>query len=253
MSDPMCLILFAVDPDPKQHLVVAANRDEQHNRATARADFWQDHSNLLAGRDLVAGGTWLGINKNGRFAAVTNFAEVPADPLPLRSRGELTADFLNGDMPCQDYLADVQSRAEEYRGFNLLLSDGQSVFYFSNRDNEIRRIQRGYYGLSNQLLDCDWPKVIAGRHLLEQQLANQQLANEQGRCDHTLSENLFRLLAYQGDGAAHTARFILGDTYGTSVSTVVKLGSDTINFEERGFDSVGLATGTVRYSFARKR
>lgn len=242
----MCLILFAVNPDPKQHLVVAANRDEQHNRATARADFWQDHPNLFAGRDLVAGGTWLGINKNGRFAAVTNFAEVPAEPLPPRSRGELTADFLNGEMPCQDYLAEVRERAEQYRGFNLLLSDGQSVYYFSNRDSEIRRLERGYYGLSNQLLDCDWPKVISGRDQLEKQFANPQEA-----CDHELSENLFGLLAYQGDGTDHSARFILGDTYGTSVSTVVELGIDIIKFEERRFDPIGHATGTVRHSLAR--
>jgi uncharacterized protein with NRDE domain len=247
----MCLILFAVDPDPKQHLVVVANRDEQHSRATARADFWQDQSNLLAGRDLVAGGTWLGVNKNGRFAAVTNFAEIAADPLPPRSRGELTADFLNGEMPCQEYLKDVLSRAQEYRGFNLLLSDGRDVYYFSNRNNDIQRLQRGYYGLSNQLLDCDWPKVISGRNLLEQQLSSRQLANQEERCDNTLSENLFKLLAYQGNGAAHTARFILGDTYGTSVSTVVELGIDTINFEERGFDPKGHATGTVRHSLTR--
>ena len=94
----MCLILFTISSDPQQRLVVAANRDEQHARPTARAGFWRDNNAILGGRDLQANGTWLGVNKNGRFAAVTNFAETPAEPIPARTRGELTSHFLNSDI-----------------------------------------------------------------------------------------------------------------------------------------------------------
>tara|TARA_R110002072_G_scaffold1369_16_gene11454 strand:- start:13357 stop:14085 length:729 start_codon:yes stop_codon:yes gene_type:complete len=242
----MCLILFAVDPSKTLHLVVAANRDEQHSRATARADYWQDHPDLLGGRDLVAGGTWLGINRNGRFAAVTNFAEVPAEPLPPRSRGELTANFLVGDMNCVDYLSAMRPHAQEYRGFNLLISDGHSVFYFSNRENQIRQLDRGFYGLSNQLLDCDWPKVTSGRNLLERQLVNSPDSCSQ-------HNRLFDLLADQGDGTPHSARFIRGDDYGTSVSTVVELSRTNIHFEERGFDPAGRGTQICRYQLDRSK
>lgn len=228
----MCLILFAVQPNDQQHLVVAANRDEQHSRETARADYWQDHPNILAGRDLVAGGTWLGVTTGGRFAAVTNFAEPIPEPVPPRSRGELTANFLIGDEDCVTYLERVQKQRLEYRGFNLLISDGKSVYYYSNRSNNITELQAGHYGLSNQLLDCDWPKVNAGREQLKERL-------ESG------SESLFKLLACRGDGSPHSAHFILGDTYGTSVSTVVEMTASETRFEERAFNPKGEQTAAM--------
>lgn len=231
----MCLILFAVAPNAHHRLVVAANRDEQHRRATAAAHFWEDQPAILAGRDLVAGGTWLGVTNRGRFAAVTNFAEIATDPPPPASRGELTANFLNSDMPCTEYLAQVEQNAQAYRGFNLLISDGNEVCYFSNRENEIRTLGKGYYGLSNQLLDCNWPKVTSGRHLLKQHLASNQY--EGG--DNHLKQDLFELLACRGDETPHSARFILGENYGTGVSTVVEISAEAIEFEERGFAPSG--------------
>lgn len=243
MPDHMCLILFAVNPSPHHHLVVAANRDEQHSRATERAGFWHDQPGLLAGRDLVAGGTWLGVSTGGRFAAVTNFAEQPPEPLPPLSRGELTANFLSGDEDCRPYLESVQKKAKSYRGFNLLLSDGKSVFYFNNRENRIRELKKGYYGLSNQLLDCNWPKVISGRHLMKQHL----LSNLHKGADAQLTQELFELLACRGDNTDHSARFILGETYGTSVCTVVEVGTAGIDFEERGFDPSGQSTGALSF------
>ena len=140
----MCLILFAVSPNDRHHLVIAANRDEQHARPTQSAGFWQDDSNILGGRDLQAGGTWLGVTRAGRFAAVTNFAEVPPDPLPPRSRGELTSQFLMGSMDCESYLHQVDEVADEYRGFNLLISDGRQVYYYGNRSRQIRSLSPGF-------------------------------------------------------------------------------------------------------------
>ena len=234
----MCLILFAVEQSPTYPLVVAANRDEQHARATLAADYWQDNPDILGGRDLVAGGTWLGLSRSGRFAAVTNFAEPAPDPIPPRSRGELTADFLAGDMDCETYLTGITKKAAEYRGFNLLISDGSSVWYYSNQNVSFQPLAPGYYGLSNQLLDCDWPKVINGRS---------ELANELQTVDENLSSRLFHMLRYEGDGSPHSAKFILGDSYGTSVSSVVLQKRDSGGevqfwFEERGFNPTGEQT-----------
>ena len=232
----MCLILFAVSPDDQHHLVVAANRDEQHARPTQTATFWQDDKNVLGGRDLQAGGTWLGVTKTGRFAAVTNFAEVPPDPLPPRSRGELTSQFLKGSLDCESYLHQVDELADEYRGFNLLISDGKQVYYYGNRSREMHSLSPGFYGLSNQVLDCNWPKVISGRQHLQELEASQ-----------FDPEALFNLLACRGDGSDFSARFILGEQYGTCAGTVVKMTGKGTFFEERNFAIDGSLASSSQY------
>ncbi|HJL60628.1 MAG TPA: NRDE family protein [Pseudomonadales bacterium] len=238
----MCLILFAIAPNDGLKLVVAANRDEQHARPTLAANYWLDDPGTLGGRDLQAGGTWLGVTKSGRFAAVTNFAEEPPDPLPPRSRGDLTSDFLRRDISCRDYLAEVQHKDQEYRGFNLVISDGEVVFYYSNREKQIRQLPSGFYGLSNQLLDCNWPKVISARqHLM--QCANNNFGND----------TLFELLACRGDETPFSARFILGEHYGTCTSTIVKMTGTEVYFEERGFSAEGTHIATNQFEIALSR
>lgn len=243
----MCLILFAVTPSPQCHLVVAANRDEQHGRATARAEFWQEAPEVLAGRDLVAGGTWLGLTRSGRFAAVTNFAEPPPEPLPPLSRGELTANFLKSDSDCVSYLQQVEQKQQQYRGFNLIVSDGEQVYYFSNRAQGIRKLDPGYYGLSNQLLDCDWAKVIHGR----EEIAN--IVNQAGDNDTEMAQQLFQLLAERDQTAKivdpHRDKFILGDQYGTGVSTVVIQRTQQANFFVKGFANDGSEIYSEDFTF----
>ena len=234
----MCLILFAVQPDPDQHLIVAANRDEQHQRPSARAAFWDRH--ILGGRDLQAGGTWLGVNRNGRFAAVTNFAETPPEPIPPRSRGDLCSNFLRGSLDGKTYLESVHKEADQYRGFNLIISDGNGVFYYGNRDREIRQLTPGFYGLSNQLLDCHWPKVNSGRELLKQSAAT-----------NFDRQSLFEILSCKGSETPFSARFILGETYGTRASTIVKIDSSNIDFEERRFDNQARETDRSQYLLHR--
>ena len=140
----MCLILFGYQPETELPLLVAANRDEFHARASAPAAFWQDHPQVLAGRDLVAGGTWLGCTRTGRFAALTNFAD-PSDPPAINSRGELVSDFLTGRDSAEHYAHHLHGRT--YAGFNLLLFDGQQLVYSSNK-SATQILQPGYYGLS---------------------------------------------------------------------------------------------------------
>lgn len=234
----MCLILLAVEPDAQHRLVIAANRDEQYARPTAQSSWWHDHPAVLGGRDLEAGGTWLGVTANGRFAAVTNFREDPPDPLPPRSRGELTANFLTGTYLADAYLRKVHEVADQYRGFNLIVSDGEHCCYYSNREGMVRELGRGYYGLSNQLLDCDWPKVVRGR---------KQLAKLAGTFD---ADALFDLLFCKGDGEPFSQSFIATERYGTSASTVVKIAtSGDVYFEERNFKPMGEPDATHAYTF----
>ncbi|MDA1299908.1 MAG: NRDE family protein [Proteobacteria bacterium] len=261
----MCLILFAVGQPPSNHLVIAANRDEYYARPSSSAAFWEDRPDILGGRDLSMGGTWMGLTRNGRFAAVTNFRETPPDPVPPRSRGDLTSGFLTSEVAAADYLKEVAQRGDQYRGFNLIVGDGDGFFYFSNnhpdhrgrnndddsvdRDNgqtsgrgehkqAIVRLAPGYYGLSNQLLNCNWPKVSEGRDRLRQVLRHP--ADE--------SEKLFGLLSNEGDGRAFSNSFISSAEYGTCAQTVIVWRNDgSAVFEERTFASHGRPMARHRY------
>ncbi len=162
----MCLILFAYRSHPRYRLVVAANRDEFYARATAPLAYWKDSPELLAGRDLEAGGAWMGMTRSGRFAAVTNFR----DPTRLRpgapSRGELVSGYLQAELSPRHWLETLAPGARAYNGFNLLAGDRDNLWYFSNHDGPPRAVNPGVHGLSNHLLDSPWPKVEQGRRRL---------------------------------------------------------------------------------------
>lgn len=162
----MCLILFAYRQHPQYELVLIGNRDEYYARPTAPLAWWHDAPALLAGRDLAAGGTWLGVTRNGRFAAITNYRDPRSARPDAPSRGPLVSDYLKGDCPAWDYLLNLQARAAEYNGFNLLLGDAEGLCYFSNQGGAPQRLEPGLYGLSNHLLNTPWPKVERGRQAL---------------------------------------------------------------------------------------
>jgi len=172
----MCLIVCAFHYQPRYPLVIAANRDEFYSRPTRDAHFWSlkgDQPDLLAGQDLSKGGTWLGLTRDGRFAAVTNIRS-PNPKTSRMSRGDLTRRFLLGDQPPADYLARVQDSLTEYAGFNLLVGDRQSLYFLNSDDGEIRNLQPGIYGLSNGTLDSDWPKIRHSRSALRNLLDQDQ-------------------------------------------------------------------------------
>jgi len=158
----MCLILFAWRSHALFPLVLAANRDEFYERPSAPASFWEEAPDLLAGRDLREGGTWLGITRSGKFAAVTNYRD-PASLKPQApSRGALVSGYLLGREGPQDYLDRIQQDADRFNGFNLFVGDSSDLFYFSNRGDR-RLLEPGVYGVSNGLLDTQWPKVERGK------------------------------------------------------------------------------------------
>lgn len=160
----MCLIVFAWKLVPGCPLLLAANRDEFFARPTQAAGWWEDHPDVYAGRDLKAGGTWLGVNRRGRFAALTNIRNGRAARLDKRSRGELVADYLRDDADPLDYLGRVRAIAAEYNGFNLVFGDAQAMYWVSN-DGEpaYRQLEPGIYGLSNGSIDTPWPKVLRAK------------------------------------------------------------------------------------------
>ena len=236
----MCLILFSID-GPGHLLTVAANRDEFYSRPTAQAAYWTDHPEILGGRDLSEGGTWMGINRNGRFAAVTNFREPAPDPLPPRSRGDLTREFLVGAMSPQAYLEATDRDADLYRGFNLVIGDSSGFYYYSNRARKVLPLESGTYGLSNQLLNCTWPKVVDGRNRLAELLRDTN-------CE---ADPLFDLIGNAaGTDQPFSAPFISSVEYGTCASTVLSVtkGGEGF-FEERSFGVNGKVGDTAKFSF----
>jgi uncharacterized protein with NRDE domain len=163
----MCLILFAHECHPEYRLILAANRDEFYDRPSASLSFWRDSPGVLAGRDLKSGGTWLGITRNGRIAAITNFRD-PASMMPdAPSRGDLVSRFLQGNDSPETYLQNVRTTGGRYNGFNLLAGQGRDLYYYSNRGGDVEKISPGIYGLSNDLLDVPWPKVAKGKRALQ--------------------------------------------------------------------------------------
>lgn len=240
----MCLILFSWKQHPEYQLVLTANRDEFYDRPTAPAAFWKEHHNLLAGRDLKAGGTWIGMTKAGRFAALTNYRDPANIKENAPSRGQLTTDFLLSDQSPQDYLLAVAEKGGEYNGFNLLVSDNKELWYYSNYEREVRAIAPGTYGLSNHLINSDWPKVQNGKEMLAQQVESRDI----------LPESLFQLInqkeTYPDEELPQTgvsleweralsAMHIVTEKYGTVSSTVILTSEEgRVLFGERVFPTL---------------
>jgi uncharacterized protein with NRDE domain len=161
----MCLILLGWKIREDYPLILAANRDEFYERPTAPATFWEEAPDILGGRDLKAGGTWLGITRQGRLAALTNYRDPAAHNTGAPSRGELVSDYLRGRRDSEAYLNALVPRADLYNGFSLVLGDLSSLYFFSNRDGQFP-LAPGIHGMSNRLLDTPWPKVARGKRAL---------------------------------------------------------------------------------------
>ncbi|MEA3411862.1 MAG: NRDE family protein [Pseudomonadota bacterium] len=164
----MCLIILAWNPTPGYRLALAANRDEFVSRPTARLGFHDGAPDVLAGRDLEKGGTWLGITRNGRFAGVTNFRSSIAPPPNARSRGLVVSEFLESDDPPAEFLARLRTRRAFYAGFSLFAGNPHELWYYHSPKDLLRRLDTGLYGLSNRELDTPWPKVLRGKSALSE-------------------------------------------------------------------------------------
>jgi len=246
----MCLILFAYQQHPDYPLIVAANRDEQYARAATRMHRWQDHPQVVAGRDQVAGGTWLGMTDEGRFAAVTNFANQHQSLSDPNSRGDLIRKFLSTETSPDTYAKTING--QDYQGFNLLLYDGQKLVITSNRGDCVETLKPGIYGLSNAEFGCSWPKVVDGVECLDtllkeevhidrllQLLTDQLVASDERLPERGNSIELERSLG---------SRFIIGDTYGTRASTAVLISQSGWQMSEQSYGPGGEATFRVDFT-----
>jgi uncharacterized protein with NRDE domain len=248
----MCLIAFDFSPGADRHLLLAANRDEFHDRPAVPMAWWQWPAGPLAGRDLKAGGTWLAVARDGRWAAVTNFRD-PRAGGGTRSRGELPASFVAGDACPKTYVEALHERRGDYGPFNLLVGDREQVWYVSTHAVP-KPIEPGVHALSNGLLDEPWPKSRRVSTALRGQVAagdapdierlfglmdDREAAPAEELPDTGVGVELERFLS---------SPFIVGENYGTRCTTVLSLASRSLAVE-RSFDAGGDAVAEIRYGF----
>ena len=226
----MCLILFAYHHHPHYPLILAANRDEFYDRPTQPLDFWPDRPGIAAGRDLKRMGTWLGINRHGRLAAVTNYREAGVQRPEARSRGRLVADFLAGNSAVTGYLDRLHAGGHQYNGFNLIVGDARELYYFSNRGGKPSAVQPGIHGLSNHLLDTCWPKVRDGKSRMAAVLAENETDIHRQRLLEALEDQCIPpedQLPHTGVGKEWERMlapiFITSTAYGTRCSSLLTI------------------------------
>ncbi len=252
----MCLILFSLAHHKGYPLIVAANRDERYQRPSAALGFWDDAPHVAGGRDLEAGGTWLGITRDGRWSALTNYRQPGSYRVDAPSRGRLVADYLLEPSPPARYLAALEPSAARYNGFNLLAGTLGEAWYLSNRENHARAIAPGVHGLSNHLLNTPWPKVALGRKFLQNlplgsaaaiiETLLQRLRDATRPADADLPDT--------GIGPdrerALSPPFIEAEHYGTRASTVIVVDDHgEVAIEERRFGPHGAPIGSSTLAF----
>jgi len=249
----MCLLVLALRKHPRLPLIVAGNRDEFHTRPAQAAHWWPDRRNIIGGRDLQAGGSWLAMHRDGRFAAVTNYRDAHRENAGLRSRGHLITGFLDADAGVNEYLESIDGDA--YAGFNLLVADRRSAGYLSNRGAGMRELPPGVYGLSNATLDDPWTKVTRTRSKLatlideddvnETSLMRMLGDREKASVDEVQTNGLSFSMAH-----VLTAPFIVHPEYGTRCSTVLTIDdAGNVRFLERRFGPDGRPGGDAKFVF----
>ena len=252
----MCLIFLARDLHPRYSLVIVSNRDEYHVRPTAEAHRWKDFPSILGGRDLSKGGTWLGIDSKGRWAAVTNFREAPRSiNNGSLSRGYLTRDFLRSALTAKEYSSHLTKKNLPHDGFNLLVGDTEGVFYVSNRSTRKKTSYTplpkvGLFGLSNHLLDTNWPKVRIGKERLLNIFQYDEIDPEQifellqDRTPAKTSELPDTGISKSWEETL-SSTFIISPEYGTRSSTVILIHkrSGKMEFNEISYSPSGEVDG----------
>jgi uncharacterized protein with NRDE domain len=255
----VCLVLIAWRADPDYPCVVAANRDEFHARPTARAEWWPDRPRILAGRDLEAGGTWLGLTRTGRFAALTNYRDpelrrAAAPGLAVPSRGQLVTSLLESGGSVADGLTYLREVGANYNAFNVIFSDGRRLGIYESVLGMGRELGPGIYGLSNHLLDTPWPKVQSAKSRLEAALLGLTdtapllalLRDDNPASDEQLPQTGVGL---QWERLLSSA-FVRAPDYGTRSSTIIRIDArGRAYFEEWSWDSVGADIGRTRLQF----
>jgi len=253
----MCLILFSHRATPGYRLILAANRDEFYARKTAVLQRWGREGRIISGRDLQAGGTWLGATVTGKFGGLTNYREVQDTEDDWRSRGEILVRYLDSDMSAAAFVGHLHREGDRYRGFNLVVGDHHSLYYCSNRAGAPQRLGAGVYALSNHLLDTPWPKVERGKNLFRKLLCRKMVA----------AEDMFTMLTDRRQPSVQELPqtgiglewekilapiFIRSEGYGTRSSAVLTIdNAGQCRFHERIYDTEAAGIySDAEYTFA---
>jgi uncharacterized protein with NRDE domain len=250
----MCLVLVVWKVHPLYPCVVAANRDEFHARPAAAADWWPDHPQILAGRDSQAGGTWLGLTRAGRFAALTNYRDPEQRRIDAPSRGALVTSLLDSGASVAESLDHLQRVGANYNGFNVIFSDGERLGIYESVQGSGRELGPGIYGLSNHLLDTPWPKVRHAKSRLEAALRGMPdtapllalLRDDRPAPDDELPRTG---LSIEWERLLSSA-FVRAGDYGTRCSTIIRIDAEGRTFfDEWSWDPLGADSGTVSREF----
>ncbi len=251
----MCIISFHIKEHPTYKLILLANRDEFYARPTREAHFWEDDPSLLAGRDLKANGTWLGITKQGRFAALTNFRDPNQEQKNKQSRGGIVTHFLKSNLTAPVILQHMQQKRDTYNGFNLLAGTVDELFYYSKQDNDIIQLTSGTHSVSNAALNTPWPKVEKARQALHQYVHEHEAFDldhlfSQLRDDEIAKDELLPSTGLDLELERQVSPiFITSENYGTRSSTILLVTHDNeVSFTERTFEK-GIFLKDRQFSF----
>lgn len=249
----MCLILFSWKTNPKHKLILAANRDEFYDRPTQKVSVWDDHPEVIAGRDIQAGGTWIGVTKSGRLAALTNYRDPQNIDPKAESRGRLTADFLSGTDSPEQYLRKLKNSGRHYNGFNLMVGDSNQLFHYNNVNHDIKEVTPGIYGLSNGFFQENWPKIKKGKSALETLVKKEEVSTNQ-LLDILGNKQIADDIELPKTGIpldwerALSPLFIETENYGTRCSTIIFTSyTDHTSFTEKTYPIGNQQEGIVTF------
>lgn len=247
----MCIISFHIQEHPIYKLVVIANRDEQYDRPTSQAHFWEDIPEMLAGQDLEAKGTWMGITKQGRFAALTNYRDPSDNTSSAESRGHIVTDYLKNNENPVEFLKKLQQNRDNYNGFNLLAGTVDNLYFYSKQDNQIIPLEPGTNSVSNASLNTPWPKVVKARTRLKDYLATNSIVEPEMLFNQLYDDSFADDNALPDTGVGKTIEkqlspiFIRTESYGTRSSTILLVTHDNeVTFLERTFKK-GIPSGEI--------
>lgn len=239
----MCLIFFALNCHTEYSLILAGNRDEFYNRPTEIAHFWNTNPELFAGRDLKGGGTWLGVQKKGRFAALTNIRDMASIKENAPSRGNVVVNALTSESTQEDFISRLDEKSESYNGFNLLTFENRKMLHYSNQSKIITEVEPGIHGISNADLDTPWPKVQTAKKSLTN-IMDEDRIDKEAIFAMLQSEKRYPLEKLPDTGlpeekeVAVSSAFIKMDDYGTRCSSLVLIDyNGNITFEERTYQN----------------
>lgn len=252
----MCILFIAINQHKEYPLILLANRDEFQARPTTSAQFWDDYPNLLAGRDEQDKGTWLGITKEGRISALTNYRNIPLHKEGRTSRGLLVKNYLTTNVLSSDYLNFLQSSKDKYNPYNILIGNRKELYVYNNVSNEAQKLETGFYGLSNAFLNSPWPKLSRGISNLKEAILNNQIEEEKLFLlmkDETKAND--DLLPDTGVGIEKerflSSIFLRSEVYGTRSTAIILIDNqNNVSFSEKTYNPKGETTKEMNTQFS---